>query len=283
MIYTQIKITYSRYPKRLYRILAIKGDPNLLVLGGIIARSFGAWFEHGYLFQVKDTSYIFDSWLEDFPDEKALPISKYSLSDLPSKFSFLYDTGEGWEFTCQKIKNGQIYHDETSEDAPLAFLIEGKGQGIFENDRWTFERYMEGEIDPELDEDDEDNGIYLPMNLEFDKFGDFESPLNHEYYEYFDDDFDDLQDALSDEEEDDIDEEDHIEQATHMLGMLVAFDCFNHEEVNKVFRRLIQKYDINDAYQMILDACLDVMINADPTTDDDALELLRLQAIKKLK
>ena len=142
MVYTQIKVTYSQYPKRLYRILAIKDDPNLLILGGIIAKSFGAWFEHAYLFHTKKESYIFDSWLDEYYDENALPISKYSLSDLPTKFNFTYDTGENWEFTCQKIKNGQIYHDETNENSPIAFLIEGKGQGILENERWTFDRYM---------------------------------------------------------------------------------------------------------------------------------------------
>ena len=57
MEYTRLKITYPGYAKRFYRIIAIKGDPDLPHLGAIIAESMRADFEHCWLFETKQASY----------------------------------------------------------------------------------------------------------------------------------------------------------------------------------------------------------------------------------
>lgn len=44
MEYTQIKISSQDDPKRFYRVLAVKGNPDLLTLGALIGCSINAWF-----------------------------------------------------------------------------------------------------------------------------------------------------------------------------------------------------------------------------------------------
>lgn len=94
MEYTKVKVLSKDDPKRFYRVLAIKGNPDLYELGAIIGFSVQAWFEHMYLFNKKGQPYIPDMWMEDFWED-AIPMSKSHLSDLGNSFTFEYDTGEG--------------------------------------------------------------------------------------------------------------------------------------------------------------------------------------------
>lgn len=99
----------------------------------------------------------------------------YHLSDLPDKFIFEYDTGDGWEFDCKKYK--EKVKIESTKDI---ILIEGKGQGIWEDNVYTLQALFAGEIDPDSTLEDEENGIYKPWNFDIDKYGDFDKPLNIE-------------------------------------------------------------------------------------------------------
>lgn len=304
MHYTQIKITYPHFEKRFYRILAVKEDMNLVLLGAVIAKNLGAWFEHVYTFETKDKEYVPETWLDEPTSLKtALPMSQYTFKDLPDSFHFIYDTGEDWNFFCKKMKKTIEYHtDDINQPMPIAFLVEGKGAGIFENDRWTLDRYLNGEINPELDGDDEENDIYFPMNLDLDTFKDFDGPLDtdDDTYEYFGWQFDDVlddyntenstnlptnaRDYVDDDWDDDFDQNDHdAQKAMYMASALIALDIFTQEDVNREFRRLIKTHDINEAFEMIHDVVIDLMMNTDPDMDQEEMDALRIKAIKALK
>lgn len=64
-------------------------------------------------------------------------MSKTHLSDLGENFEYWYDTGEGWDFFCKVMKRKYKYNEIQDEELPLALVVEGKGQGIFENDHQT--------------------------------------------------------------------------------------------------------------------------------------------------
>ena len=81
-----------------------------------------------------------------------------------------------------KRKVNAYYEDE--EEADLAFVAKGAGQGIFENDHYTMWRYFDGLIDPNSNEENDEQR--LPMNMEFETYGDFDKPLDLEDYEYSD-------------------------------------------------------------------------------------------------
>ncbi len=193
MEYSQIKVSFRTNPKQFNRVIAIHGDPSLDELGVIIGKSINAWFEHCYLFRCpsQNKNYIPDSWV-DGTFEEDVPLSKYHLSDLEDTFSYEYDTGEGYDFNCKKLKR-KIYC-EPDEDEPeiFAFVVKGVGQGIFENDIYTLYRYLDGEIDPNSDEESEEPWQNLPMNMSFDKYGDFDEPLDLDEYVYYKDEICDL-------------------------------------------------------------------------------------------
>ena len=98
----------------------------------------------------------------------------YTLKDLGNKFTFVYDTGEYWEFEAIV----------TLSDIPVrgedVILIDGAGQGIWEDNIHSLYAYLDGQIDPNSREDNEDLGYTLPWNLDFEKYGDFDKPFDIE-------------------------------------------------------------------------------------------------------
>lgn len=281
MEYTKIKVLSKDDPKRFYRVLAIKDNPDLYTLGAIIGSSIGAWFEHLYYFRKGKSQFVPDIWLEDdffFNDNKAM--SDSHLSDLGDKFIFEYDTGESWEFECKVLKSKYKY-DSRYDEPPLGLVLEGKGQGIFENDHHTLRRYLDGEIDPNSDEENEDIGQFLPMNLEFEKYGDFDIPLNTDLMVYFSSDIEDITDQFNIDSQRDEEEDPDI-----MLSMIlnqVAGDIFNDMYVNNIFRNLIKKHDINDAYDMIVRTTLELLTKYPTQIDPEAFEKDYHIALSKLK
>lgn len=176
MSYTKIKLEYNYGPKnRFYRIVLIKDNPDLFKLGVALGTVLGATFSHCFLFRVKNNiSYVMALFMET-QYEQYRYLGNYNLSDLPDKFIFEYDTGDGWEFDCRKYK--EKVEVESTKDI---ILIEGKGQGIWEDNIYTLNALFAGEIDPDSTYEDEENGICKPWNFDIDKYGDFDKPLNIE-------------------------------------------------------------------------------------------------------
>ncbi len=176
MIYTKIRMDFKYGPKnRFYRIVLVKGNPDLFELGICLGLAVGATYEHCFLITTKESSYVMAPFMED-PLDGYKYLRKYHLSDLPDHFDYEYDTGDGWDFACKRYKETV----ELKNTRQKIIVLEGKGQGIWEDDIGSLYALFEGEIDPELSNEDEEKGIYKPWNYEIDKFGDFDLPLDIE-------------------------------------------------------------------------------------------------------
>lgn len=272
MLYTKIKMESPDYPKRFYRIIAVKGDPDLYELGAILGLSVQAWFEHYYYFEDKNNKYLPDCWMDDPWSDASVDVSMHDahLSNLNDCFTYCYDTGQNWEFNCKIYKKKYEYVSEF-DDYPSAMVLEGKGQGIFENDHYTLDRYLEGLIPADSSEEIlEDDYQTLPMNMSFEVYGDFDKPLDLDYFEFFDDQIEEIAEHFSDgyddeEKEDEIDEEEQIIRFRSSVAALI----FNDEEVNNTYRRMIENMDINDAYETLVQEIANFVQETDPCDEDE--------------
>ncbi len=177
MNYTKIRLDFKYGPKnRFYRVVLVKGDPDLFKLGVELGTAVGAMFEHCFLITCnrRKTQYVMAPFMED-PIDGYKYLGNYHLSDLPDNFDYEYDTGDGWDFSCKKYKQKVEVKSKKN-----IILIDGAGQGIWEDHICTLFALFNGEIDPDCDEEDEENGIYKPWNAPIDKYGDFDLPLDIE-------------------------------------------------------------------------------------------------------
>lgn len=259
MEYTKIKISLKEHPKRLYRVLAIKGNPDLYQLGAIIGLSIEAWFEHLYLFRKKNVRYVVGSWMDGFFDERDM--AEHHMLDLGDNFYYEYDTGEGYVFNCKIYKNKINYVDEevdSEEEYPAAYVLEGVGQGIFENDHYTLDKYLYGDIDPESSEESYEDKDFqlLPQNLTLEKYGDFDNPLDIEnmFYEQYrvDEIANHFKEMYGERNDEYLDEDDEIDDDFETFIDSVAGDIFKDENINTIFKELLKYYDLNVAFAMVL-------------------------------
>ncbi len=175
MTYTKIRMDFDYGPKgRFYRVVLIKGNPDLFELGIYLGMAVGAAFEHCFLIvsPKKDDYYVMSPFMEE-PMDGYKYLRNYHLNDLEDTFRFEYDTGDGWDFVCKRYKK-KVELDSDQE----IILLEGKGQGIWEDDIGTLYALFRGDLDPNSTENDEDEGFYKPWNYEIERFGDFDLPID---------------------------------------------------------------------------------------------------------
>ena len=174
MLYTKVRIDYKYAERgRLYRVFLIKGDPDLHQLGYLFGMSLRWDIDHCFCFVRKMDRRLglcsFEETLYGSPDY----ITCETLSDLGDQFDFEYDYGDCWNFSCRRYKR------QIDIDVDLDFIvIEGAGQGIWEDNRWAFDLYLMGQLNKNSSEEDENRGIYLPFNFKCEKYGDFDLPLD---------------------------------------------------------------------------------------------------------
>lgn len=183
--YRKLRFDYKYGPKnRFYRVVLVKGNPNLFKLGVALLTSVGATFEHCFLFRVEDesdydTCYVMANFMEDpIPGYKYL--GNYKLNDLPNQFILQYDTGDCWDFDC--VLEDEV-HDLNSHEEDI-LVLEAVGQGIWEDNSYSLQAYFEGNIDPNLTmEELEDKGILLPWNFDIRKFSSFDKPISIRWFQ----------------------------------------------------------------------------------------------------
>ena len=172
MEYLKLKVKFKPYPKRFYRTLLVRPDINLVDLGCILVTALEGTFEHCFLFETRDFSYEPIMFLTEYVNIKSRLMDDYTINDLGEKFSFVYDTGCNYEFDCSVMKKRVEVSDEES-----AYLIDGAGQGIWEDYIGELYDYLDGKIDPSSQGDVEHQ---LPWNFDNDCFGDFDTAFNLE-------------------------------------------------------------------------------------------------------
>lgn len=171
MEYKRIKIEFTEAKDRFFRTILVQEDTNLVILGCIFCQVLGSAFEHNFVFKKGKVQYSPDVFLLDGPDDlfEEYPMKEHNLNELGKGFKFLYDTGAYWLFDCK------VEGSESIESNKLAYLIDGKGQGIWEDNKQSLMEYLEGKVDANSDEEDETRGLYLPWNFDDEKYGDFDN------------------------------------------------------------------------------------------------------------
>ena len=175
MKYKKIELTFNHCSnkKRFYRTLLAKEDINLTDLGCAIATAIGTMFEHCFLFETKDKNFMPRAFMEDFVMSNDVLMDNYTLLDLGTKFEYTYDTGDGYDFTG-KVSNTDKEYVEGSDDV---ILIDGAGQGVWEDNIHSLCSYLNGK----LKADDVASEEYpFPWNFQIEKFGDFDTEFNLE-------------------------------------------------------------------------------------------------------
>ena len=167
MEYRRIRISYTEAKDRFYRVLDIREDLNLVYVGVIICTSLSCEFEHNFMFRSNRKAYVPESFMSD-GFTGWIPMKEHSLKDLGDYFLFEYDTGDGWEFDCETIGKYE------KEDKTFAYLVEGKGQGIWEDNKYSLDMYLAGLVPAMSAYDPKNSNVQLPWNFENECFEDFE-------------------------------------------------------------------------------------------------------------
>ena len=176
MKYTKIKVAFKEFPKRFYREMYVRSDLSLFKLGVCICCSLGAEFEHQFLFEDAERQYLPRDFEETWGN--SVFMTKYGLKDIvldkKNRFTLTYDTGEDYEFVITVLEK-----DVELKRRKPAIILKGAGDRIWEDNISTLYAYLSGELDGEISESDEENGIYMPWNVyEGYKLKDFDSPFD---------------------------------------------------------------------------------------------------------
>lgn len=161
--------------KRFFRTLLVKPNIRLDDLGCVILTSLRSEFNHTFYFSDKKKNYMPKVFMEDFVRKNDVLMEEHTLEDLQNKFDFLYDTGEGYLFHCEKEKDIVEYEpDSEAGENELAILIDGKGIGIFEDDILALYAYLDGKLKPDNLKENKKIGAYIPRNVELGQWSDFD-------------------------------------------------------------------------------------------------------------
>ncbi len=174
MEFKKVRLDFKYTNKgRFYRLLLVPSHTKLNDLGCIFVEAFHGTMEHCFLFKSHNTSYEPAYFLESFVSNDSVYMNHYTIEDLGEEFVFCYDTGDCWDFDCQVYKDS-VFLD--TEDTLV--LLDGAGQGIWEDNIGTLYAYFEGKIPHDFKCEDEENFIYKPWNVYIDKYSDFDNQLN---------------------------------------------------------------------------------------------------------
>lgn len=172
MKYIRVRLDYKYAKKgRFTRTLLVRDNPSLEDLGRYLVFALGGELEHMYFFKDNSGSYLPEEWREDEKDTLSLEDSY--LSDLSDKFTFVYDTGEDYVFECSKEKD----KIDSIVDKPI-IIEKAKGLGIYEDNPYTLNAYLNGEIEKEDNDYLEENSYSMPWNHKINSLSDFDKPID---------------------------------------------------------------------------------------------------------
>ena len=169
MLYRKVRVSHTDDKKKLYRLLYVPEGINLSQFAQIIMETFRMKHEHLYQFRKKRTIWTdakaeFYEYNDDIGD---YDMSEAGLSDPGDTYLFEYDFGDDWVFEVRIYKATKEFEGEKP-----AIVLEGKGAGIWEDNRWGYLSLLNGEMPGDLSEDNEDEEWYMPWNLNLEKASD---------------------------------------------------------------------------------------------------------------
>lgn len=298
MKYKRIRFEMMGFEKDLYRDLLIRENVNLLELGVIFIDSVYGNLEHLFCFKDKNRTYVTEQ--EDIDSPNMLYMSDHHLSDLDNDFIFIYDYGEDWTFRC--FIEDRTYNKPGNE---FVYLLDGKGLGIFEDNKDLFIQY----INNGLNDDDVEEIWNLPImeSKEIDEYDvemeDYRlrKDVPFSIYEYIDDCQEDgfetsiknidLTDYKTEEEideyfDDEYDEEFDPSDSMDLMQMMFL-ESSNHLIENTDFgreqyNRLIKKYEDLEVRSIFMREMLQLVDGAMHGENDEFNEKL-YKALRKVK
>lgn len=186
MLYRKIRVSHLDDKTKLYRIFYVPEDIRLNDLASVIRETFRMEEGHLYEFRKGKISYVMKTddpygYHDDYGD---YDMSEHTIHDPGDQYRFIYDYGDHWEFEVRIFKLTK----EIDSNFPV-IVLEGKGQGIWEDNRWGYMQLLNGEMPKDLSEDDEENGFYMPWNLGLehaeDTFEEIDAEAETEYLSQF--------------------------------------------------------------------------------------------------
>ncbi|MBR3349688.1 MAG: hypothetical protein IKG55_06395 [Solobacterium sp.] len=162
MLYRKIRVSHLDDKTKLYRIFYVPEDIRLSDLASVIRETFRMEEGHLYEFRKGKISYVMkkDDPYGNYDDYGDYDMSRHTIHDPGDQYHFIYDYGDHWEFEVRIYKLTK----EIDSNFPV-IVLEGKGRGIWEDNRWGYMQLLNGEMPGNLSEDDEENEFYLPWNL----------------------------------------------------------------------------------------------------------------------
>lgn len=262
MIYRKIRVGLSEYKSRFYRVVLVRADVSLYELGVVLGTALGVEFEHMFMFRSGKNIYCDPTWIDN--DNEYSYYDK-KLKDLNKNFKFIYDTGDDWEF------DGTINDKEFEIDSKeIAFLEDGKGQGLWEDNKYNLIRYFDGEIAPDAKENEE-KGIFYPWNYTIKKFSDFDTGFNlkavkEDFAEEVEDNIYYLKEARDEVSEflPDLDDEEEFDHMSAYDGAfdrvceyIASYQIMMDDEVEEIFDDLCEKLGEEEAMRKIISVVKD--------------------------
>ena len=266
--YRKLKVEYPLAKDRFYRIVYVRTDVGLVELSLILCSVLGA--SEGHMFFLKDKlrCYLVPQFLEDdgYRHSKDVCAADYALGDIASTFTFCYDMGDYWTFHCRLYKSVI-----QRPDCGPFFITEGAGQGIWEDNRYSLDMYLTGNVDAACttEEAGYNSAVHLPWNYENTCFGDFDKAFvpeteQEEAGRLYRDvwcqflGYDDILEDDEDEDfEDDGDDEDADDMVARALDTVTVFATLCQIEkcpaVKKVYEKLKKKHGEDAAKEAICD------------------------------
>ncbi len=164
MLFRKVRVSHFDDKNRLYRVMYVPEDIILDEFARYIMRTFHA--VEGHLYEFSRGKHIFgkSEYSGDFPEWSDICESR--LLDPGNTYKFVYDFGDWWEFEVRIYKK-----TEEIETGNRVIVLEGKGAGIWEDNRTGYLALISGDFPEDQSEDDEENEYYMPWNLDLEKAG----------------------------------------------------------------------------------------------------------------
>ena len=174
MSYRNIRLSLTEVPNRLYRVVHVDEDLNLFDFADAVNKMLQAYGGHMFEFRSGEMRYVLPEMLEDSFGPNVVNMFDYCVRDLGNTFLYTYDYGDDWSFEGRSIEKPV----EKGNGRPLT-VLEGRGQGIWEDAKSEFMDFMTGQL-KELPTDEEGDSILWNLNLE--ALEDYDGPIDLEEF-----------------------------------------------------------------------------------------------------
>ena len=176
--YYALTVEWNSYPKLLSRHLLVSARCNLSELMYAVMAAFRC--EGYHLVDLTHKGEVFEPIYSIINSDSMSPakpgeIAGISLISRSAKSTVMYDFGDGWEFNI-RFRKPVIITD--NEEYPHVILQKGKGYGIFEDNRYILENFIE---DPDFLFDGQMVKNMIPFNFYDAELDDLKESIEEEF------------------------------------------------------------------------------------------------------